>query len=63
MSPANNTDSDTESILKERSCINIINNRGPTTDSWGNPCFNATQSEKILLVSLGDFASSLLSVN
>lgn len=45
----------TEAIVKERSCIYIINNRGPTIDSWGTPCFNAIQSEKILLVSFGDY--------
>lgn len=58
MLPVNNTDSDTESILKERPRIYVINNRGRGIDPWGTPRFNVIQSEKILLVSLGDFTSS-----
>ena len=58
MSPANTTESDTDSIFRERSFIYIINKRGPKIDPWGTPCFNVIQSGKILLVSLSDFTSS-----
>jgi len=54
-SSGNNTSSDAELIVRGRSIIHIINNRGPTTDPWGTPCFNIPQSEKNFWAILGDF--------
>jgi hypothetical protein len=45
ISPANNTDSDTEFILSGR--------------SLGIPCFNVLQAEKIFLVELGYVTSTV----
>jgi hypothetical protein len=45
MSSANKTGSAKEFILRGRSFIYIINNKGPI-DPWGTPCFNVPQSEK-----------------
>ena len=39
---ANNIGSDIEFILRERSFINIMYNRGPGIDPWGNPCFTVS---------------------
>jgi hypothetical protein len=47
MSSANNIGSDIEFVLRGRSFIYIMNNRGPRIDPWGAPCFNIPQSEKI----------------
>jgi hypothetical protein len=35
VSLSNNTDSDIEIILRGKSFIYLMNNRGPTTDPWG----------------------------
>jgi len=45
-SSANNTGFGTEFILKERSFIYIMNNRGLKIDPWGTPYFSVPQSEK-----------------
>jgi hypothetical protein len=45
-SSANNTGFGTEFILKERSFIYIMNNRGLKIDPWGTPYFSIPQSEK-----------------
>jgi len=42
---SNNTGSDTEFILRGRSFIYIMNNRGPTIDPWGTPCCSVPQPE------------------
>jgi len=60
---ANKICSDTEFILRERSFIHIINNRGPRIDPWRTPRFNVSQSEKIFSAVLGGFTSTLSSVN
>ena len=49
VSPTNNTDSETEFILLGRSCIYIMNNRGPRVYPWGTPCFSVPQSQKKIL--------------
>jgi hypothetical protein len=46
MSSTNNIGSDKEFILRGRSLIQIMNNKGPRIDPWGTPCFNVTQSQK-----------------
>jgi len=57
-SPANNAYSDIEFILRARSFINIMKNRGIRIDPWGTPCFNVPQAEKIFLFELGDVTST-----
>jgi len=46
VSSANISGYDTEFILRGGSFIqaSIMNNKGPTTDPWGTPCFNVPQS-------------------
>ena len=46
VSPANNTGSHTEFILRGRSFMYIMNNRGPRIDPLGAPCFNVPQAQK-----------------
>jgi len=46
LSPANNVYSDIEFILRGRSFIYIMKNRGTRIDPWGTPCFNVPQEEK-----------------
>ena len=46
-SPANNNYSDIEFILRGRSFIYIMTNRGTRIDPWGTSCFNVPQAEKI----------------
>jgi hypothetical protein len=46
VSSANNTVSDTEFVLRGRTFMNIMNNRGSRTDPWGTPCFNVPQTQK-----------------
>jgi len=53
LSPANNTYSDIEFILRGRSCICIINNRDTRIDCWGTPCFNVPQAEKNIFCWIG----------
>jgi len=60
---ANKIGSDTEFILRGRSFIYIINNRGPRTDPWRTPRFNVPQSKKIFSAVLGGFTSILSSVS
>ena len=60
LSPANNTDSDMEFILRERSSMYIMDNRDTRIDRWGNPCSNVRQAEKRFLVELGDVTFCLL---
>ena len=55
--------SDTKFILRGRSFICIINNRGPRTDLWRTSRFNVCQSERIFSAVLGGFTSTLSSVN
>jgi len=55
VSSANTVGSDIEFILRGRSCMYIINNRGSRIDPWGTLCFLIPQSEKKILVVLGDF--------
>jgi len=57
LSSANNTYSDIEFILRGRSFIYIMNNRGTKIDPWGTACFNVLQTEKKFLVELGDVTS------
>ena len=40
VSSANSIGSDTEFVLRGRSFIYIMNNRGPRIDLWGTPCFS-----------------------
>jgi hypothetical protein len=49
VSSANNISSDTEFILRGRSFICIMNNKGPRTDPWGTLCFIVPQSGKQIL--------------
>jgi len=56
--PANNTYSDIEFILRGRSFICIMKNRGTRIDPWGTPCFNVPQAEKNFLIELGDVTST-----
>jgi hypothetical protein len=61
VSSANNTGSDTEFILRGRSFIYIMNNRGPRNYPWGTPYFNVPQSRekrKTERAVLGDFTST-----
>ena len=44
---ANKIVSDTEFILRGRSFIYIMNNRGPRTDPWRTPRFNTPLRENI----------------
>ena len=46
ISPANNTYSDIEFILRGRSFKYIMSNRGARIDPCGTPCFNVPQAEK-----------------
>jgi hypothetical protein len=49
VSSANNIGYDNiEFILRGKSFIHTMNNRGPRIDPRGTPCFNAPQSEKKL---------------
>jgi hypothetical protein len=59
LSPANNTDSDIQFILRGRSSIYIMNNRDTRINPCGTPCFNVPQADKILLVQLGDVTSTV----
>jgi hypothetical protein len=45
----NNIGPHTEFILRGRSFIYIMNNRGPRIDPWGTPCFIVPQAEKKIL--------------
>ena len=47
LSLANNTYSDIEFILRGRTFIYIMKNRGTRIDPWRTPCFNVTQAEKM----------------
>ena len=58
LSPANNSDSDIEFILRRRSITYIMNNRDTRFDPWRTPCFNVPQAEKTFLVELGDVTST-----
>jgi len=49
VSSTNNISSDTEFILRGRSFIYIMNNKGPGIDPWGTVCFIVPQSEKKIL--------------
>jgi len=52
MTPVSSTNiisSDTEFILRGRSFIYIMNNKGPGIDPWGTVCFIVPQSEKKIL--------------
>jgi len=55
---ANKTGSDTKFILRGRSFVYIMNNRGPRTDPWRTPHINVPQSEKIFSAVLGGFTST-----
>jgi hypothetical protein len=55
---ANTIGSDREFILRRRSFVNNMNNRGPRIDPWGIPYFIVPQSEKKNLVKFGDFTST-----
>ena len=46
LSSANNIGSDTEFILRGRSFMYTMNNRGPRIDPWRKPNFNIPQSQK-----------------
>jgi hypothetical protein len=48
VSSANSIDSDIEFLLRGRSFIYVMNNRGPRIDPYGTPCFSVPQSEKKL---------------
>jgi hypothetical protein len=54
---ANNIGSDLELALRGRSSTYIMNNKGPRIDPGGT-CFNVPQSEKKVLVALGDLIST-----
>jgi hypothetical protein len=58
VSSANNIRSDIELILRGRSFIHIMNNKGPRIDPWETPCSNVPQSQKKLLDVLGNFTST-----
>jgi hypothetical protein len=45
ISSANNVGSVTEIILRGRSLIYIMNNRGPSIAAWGIPFFGVPQPE------------------
>jgi hypothetical protein len=61
----NNTGSDIEFILRGRTFICIMNNRGHRIGPLGTPCFNVPQLEKKFVVVLGEFSLTfcLLLVN
>jgi len=61
VSSANNIGSHTEFILRGRSFIYIMNNRGPRIDPWGAPCFNVPQSEKKIFSCIRWFYFNFLS--
>jgi len=46
LSLANNIGSDIELILRGRSFMYIMNNRGPRIDPWRKPNFSLPQSQK-----------------
>jgi len=46
MTSANNIVSKTKFILRGRSFIYVMNNRGPRIDPWGTPAFSVPQAEK-----------------
>jgi hypothetical protein len=46
MTSGNNIGSDTKFILRGRSFVYVINNRGPRIDPWRTPCFTVHQAEK-----------------
>jgi len=58
LSPANNTYSDIELVIRGRTFIYIMKNRGTRIDPWGTPCFNVLQAENNFLVELGDVTST-----
>jgi hypothetical protein len=45
-SSENNIGSDKELILRRRSFIYIMNNRGVRINPWGTPCSNVPQPEE-----------------
>jgi hypothetical protein len=49
VSSANNIGYDTEFILRKKSFIHTMDNRGPRIDPWGTPCFNVPKSENKIL--------------
>jgi len=55
VSSANKTGSETEFILRGRSFIYTMNNRGPRNDPWEIPFFKVPQSEEKILVVLDGF--------
>ena len=57
MSLSNNTDSDTEFILKGRSFMYLMNNRDPRIDPWGTHLSMHASQRKNFVV-LGDFTST-----
>ena len=56
VSSENNIGSDIEFILRGRSFIYIMNNRGHRIGPWGTPCFNVPQLEKKFVVVLREFS-------
>jgi len=46
LSSANNTGSDAKFILRGRSFMYIMNNRGPRIDPWRKPNFSIPHSQK-----------------
>jgi hypothetical protein len=56
VSSENNIGFNIEFILRGRSFIYTMNNRGHRIGPWGTPCFNVSQLEKKILVVLGEFS-------
>ena len=46
VSSANNSVSDTEFVVRGRTFMNIMNNRGSRIYPWRTPCFSVPQSQK-----------------
>ena len=58
VSPANNIVSDIDFILRGKSFLYIMINKGPAIDPWGILCFDVPQSKKKFVVLLDDFTST-----
>jgi hypothetical protein len=50
VSSANNIGLANVRMVVEKSFIYIKNNRGPSTEPWGTPCFTCTQFEEYLFM-------------
>ena len=58
VSIANSSGCGIEFIVRGRSFIYVMNNRGTRIDCWGTLCFNALKPEKKTGVELGDLTAT-----